>query len=93
MCLAVELERVVARRDPYGRRDLEHGLETDSFFADETSALAAVTLGALADAADGFDIVPSKTTLIAVDAHSVFRVCDAECGLISVIRVVVGVLD
>lgn len=67
--IAIKAERVVARRDPDGGCNLEYGLETNSLFADEARRLAFAALGALADAADGLNILLGESALVAVDSE------------------------
>lgn len=91
--VAVEAERVVARRYPDLVRYLEDGLEADAFLADEAGALAPAALSALADATDCIDILPGEPPLVAIDPDEALGVPDGEGGDLSGVRVVVRILD
>jgi hypothetical protein len=66
--IALESEGVMAGRDPNFRRHLKDGFKADSFLADEACALASAAFGALADAADGLNVLLAEAPLIAVDS-------------------------
>lgn len=93
MAIALKLELVVARGDADGGSNFEDSLEADAFLADEPGRLAPAALGALADAADGLDILARETPFIAVYANSTRGVCDAQRRQVLVVLVVIGVLD